>query len=163
MRITTKHIRPATVLLVIAIMVFGFCAVREEHKAARLRDALVYYKSRSHERVADRLRGKALLQWEDGCPLEEVVKQIRLNKNGWPSFPMGIPINVDPIGLERAGRSLSSPVPSPPANVDLTLGEKLQAVLEPLGLACDVRDASLVITARDMVIQPAEPRNPDDE
>jgi len=166
MRITTKHIRLATVLLVVAIMVLGFRAVREEHKAARLRDALVYYKSRSHERVADRLRGKASLQWADDCPLEEVVEQIRLAtavSKGWPLFPLGIPIEVDPIGLERAGRSLSSPVPSPPADVDLTLGEKLRAVLEPLGLACDVRDASLVITARDMVIQPVESRDPDDE
>jgi hypothetical protein len=165
MRITTKHVRPATVLLLVAV-VLGFRAVIEEQKAARLQDALDYYKSRSHERVADRLRGKALLQWADACPLEEVVEQIRRATSvpkGWSLFPLGIPIKVDPIGLERAGRSLSSPVPGPPADVRLTLGEKLKAVLEPLGLACDVRDASLVITARDMVIQPVERRDPDDE
>jgi hypothetical protein len=118
MPITTTHIRPATVLLVVAIMVLGFLAIREEHKAARLQDALVYYKSRSHERVADRLRSRALLQWPDDSPLEKVVEQIRLTtavSKGWPRFPAGIPIEVDPIGLERAGRSLSSPVPGPPA------------------------------------------------
>jgi hypothetical protein len=106
------------------------------------------------------------LQWADNRPLAEVVEQIRLTTSvskGYSLFPLGIPITVDPIGLERAGRSLSSPVPGPPADPQLTLGQKLKAVLEPLGLACDVRDASVVITARDMVIQPVESTDLDDE
>jgi hypothetical protein len=168
MRFSIKHVRPSTVLFAAALVILGGVLVIEERKAARLHAALAYYKSLSHERVADRLRGKALLQWADDCPLGEVVEQIKQttaapSKRGWPVFPLGVPIKVDPIGLERAGRSLQSPVPSPPADVQLTLGEKLQAVLEPLGLACDVRDASLVITARDLVISPIKLSDQEDE
>jgi hypothetical protein len=168
MRMPRKHIRPSTVFFVAAIAVLGSVLLIQERKAARLRAALIYYKSQSRERVVDRLHGKALLKWADDCPLEEVVEQVRrttaTGKPGArPVFPLGIPIEVDPIGLERAGQSLKSPVPSPPADVNLTLAEKLRAVLEPLGLACDVRDASLVITARDLVTSPVRPEDQEDE
>jgi hypothetical protein len=159
-----KHIRPSTVFLVGAIVVLGSVLVIEERKAARLRAALIDYKSRSHERVVDQLRRKASLQWADDSPLQEVIEQIKVNTvatRGWPNFPLGVPVEVDPIGLERAGRSLSSPVPSPPADVNMTLGEKLQLVLEPLGLACEARDAALVITARDLVMPPVESKDPE--
>jgi hypothetical protein len=166
MRVPIKHIRPSTVFLVVVIAALISVLVIEERKAARLRAALVYYKSVSHDRVVDRLRGRASLKWPDGSPLAEVVEQIKLStavSKGWPSFPLGVPIEVDPIGLERAGRSLNSPVASPPADARLTLAEKLQAVLEPLGLACDVRNASLVITARDLVISPVTPQELENE
>ncbi len=98
---------------------------------------------------------RAILNWPDESPLSNVVEQIKVCTAGRLSpgfqFPLGVPIAVDPVGLERAGRSLRSPVASPPRDPELTLGEKLRAVLEPLGLACDVKDASLVITARDLV------------
>jgi hypothetical protein len=87
-----------------------------------------------------------LLQWADDCPLEQVVEQIRLAtsvEKGWPWFPLGIPIKVDPIGLERAGRSLSSPVPGPPADLHLPLKEHLNRVLEPLGLGFTVNSGYL--------------------
>jgi hypothetical protein len=166
MRISIKHVQPSTVILLAAIVVLGSLLVIEERKAARLRAALTYYKSRSHERVVDRLQWRTFLHWPDDSPLEEVIEQIKLSTaapRGWPNFPLGVPVEVDPIGLERAGRSLSSPVPSPPAGVNLTLAEKLRAVLEPLGLACEARDASLVITARDLVTPPAIARVPEDE
>jgi hypothetical protein len=165
MRITSKHIRPSTVFFVAAIAVLGSVLLIQERKAARLRSVLAYYKSQSHE-VVDRLHGKALLKWAEDCPLEEVIEQVKWStpaRPGWSVFPIGVPIEVDPIGLERAGRSLKSPVPAPPADVDLTLAEKLRAVLEPLGLACDVRDASLVITARDLVTTPVRPEDPEHE
>jgi hypothetical protein len=165
MRLSAKRIPPTTVILVAAIVVLACVVVREERKAARLRNALAFYKSQSHERVADCLCRRALLRWADDCPLEDVVEQIRLATSfwRWRAFPLGVPIRVDPIGLERAGQSLRSPVAGPPANLELTLGETLQAVLEPLGLAVDVRDASLVITARDMVMHPVRLRYPDEQ
>jgi hypothetical protein len=166
MRISIKSIRPSTVFFWATIVGLGCVLLMEERKAARLQAALIDYKRQSHAGVLDQFRSRALLNWADGCPLADVIDRIQRTTaaaKGWPVFPLGVPITVDPIGLERAGRSLRSPVSSPPADVNLTLGEKLQAVLEPLGLACDVRDASLVITARDMVSPPVEPSYPKEE
>lgn len=142
MRIPMKQVRPGEVFLVGAIIALGSLLVIEERKAARLRAALTYYKSRSHERVVERLLWKVFLHWPDDSPLAEVIEQIKISTaatRGSQNFPLGVPVEVDPIGLERAGRSLSSPVPSPPADVNLTMAEKLRAVLEPLGLACEAR------------------------
>jgi hypothetical protein len=149
------------ILLLIAIAIIACLIFVEQRKEARLRVALAHFKSRSHHLVIERLDWRAVLNWPDQSPLSEVVEQVRIGTTGRGSpidFPRGVPITVDLLGLERAGCSLSSPVHSPPGDPDLTLGEKLRAVLEPLGLACDVRDASLVITARDMVVQPIKYR-----
>jgi hypothetical protein len=154
----------SNIVLLIAITIIGCITLVEQRKDARLQTALAHFKSRSHHLVVERLDGRAkLLSWPDGSPLGEVVEQIKACTAGRSprfQFPRGIPITADPIGLERAGQSLNSPVHSPPVDPDLTLGEKLRAVLEPLGLACDVQDASLVITAWDMVSQPIKYRTP---
>ena len=79
MRVPTKHIRPSTVFFVAALAVLGSILLIQERKAARLRAALAYYKSHSHERVVDRLHGRVLLKWADDCPLAEVVEQVKLS------------------------------------------------------------------------------------
>ena len=152
----------SSIVLLVAIAIMSVVTFVEQRREARLRAALARFKSRAHHLVVERLDWKAQrLYWPDQSPLAEVVEQIRVTTTGRGApvdFPLGLPVAVDPIGLERAGQSLSSPVHSPPSDPDLTLGEKLQTVLEPLGLACDVQDASLVITARDMVSQPIKYR-----
>ena len=155
MRLSITRIRPSTVVLVAAIGLLGGVLVVEERKATRLGAALKEYKRLSHRCVVDLLhtRKQALVTWANDTPLEQVIEQVKLataSPIGWPAFPLGVPIEVDPVGLERAGKSLRSPVPSPPAGVDLTLCEKLEAALRPLGLACEVRNASLVITSSDL-------------
>jgi hypothetical protein len=148
----------SNMVLLIVIAGLGFVTFVELRKEARLQAALARYKGRAHDQLVERLDWSAkLLNWPDQSPLAEVVEQIKVATSGpgWTrDFPLGIPVAVDPIGLEHAGQSLSSPVHSPPGDPDLTLGEKLRIVLEPLGLACDVKDATLVITARELVSQP---------
>jgi hypothetical protein len=159
MKIPAERFPRSTLVLLIAIAALPSVVIAQQRKEARLEAALAHYKSRSHGLVVQCIDQMAILNWPDESPLGEVVEQIKMCTTGRRprvNFPAGIPIAVDPVGLERAGRSLRSPVPSPPSDPGLTLGEKLRTVLEPLGLACDVKDASLVITARDMVPEPVE-------
>ena len=130
--------------------------VVQQRKEARLRAALALYKLRAHADVIARFRNSApILDWPDQTPLGEVVEQIQFcTRRGWPMFPLGVPIVVDPAGLQATGKSLTSPVQRPPADQELSLARKLRAVLEPLGLACNVKDAAIIITARAMVGEP---------
>ena len=50
-----------------------------------------------------------------------------------PKLPTGIPIYVDPIGLQEAEVSLNSPVKRPPSADTLAFGEHLRRVLESIG------------------------------
>ena len=111
------------------------------------------------------LRGGApTLDWPDLTPLTAVIEQIKLcTQTGRPTFPLGIPIAVDPVGLHQAGKSLSSPVQRPPTNQDLSLRQKLRTVLEPLGLACRVKDATIWITSQRMTDQATEDQDEDEE
>jgi hypothetical protein len=158
MPVPFRRIRRSTLCLVVAILALACALVLQQRKEGRLRGALTLYKSRSHERVVDRLRsGAPTLDWPDGTPLTGVIEQIKLcTQSGWPRFPLGVPIAVDPVGLQQAGQSLSSPIRRPPADKNLSLGRKIRTVLEPLGLTCQVKDASVVITSERMVDEPSE-------
>jgi hypothetical protein len=153
MPVSSRRIRRSTLCLVVAILALACALVLQQRREGRLRGALTLYKSRSHQKVADRLgSGAPTLDWPDGTPLTGVIEQIKLcTQSGWPRFPLGVPIAVDPVGLQQAGQSLSSPLRRPPADTNLSLGRKLRTVLQPLGLACQVKDASIVITSDRMV------------
>jgi hypothetical protein len=154
-----------TLLFVVLVMTLGCIFMLRQRKVERLRAALALYKARSHESVVARLRNWApRLEWSDQTPLGEVIEQIKLGtRNGHPSLPMGIPIVIDPVGLKDAGRSLSSPVQRPPVDQELSLGRTLQTVLKPLGLACQVKDATIVITSERMVDEQFDDTDNDDD
>ena len=61
----------------------------------------------------------------------------------------GIPIYVDPIGLQEAEKSMTSPVKRPSPVNRLTLGEQLRNVLGPLGLGYVVKDGFLMVTSKE--------------
>jgi hypothetical protein len=159
-----RQIRWSTVLAIVTIVTLACIFMLQQRKEDRLRAALTLYKSRSHGRVAEVLRSwSPNLNWPDQAPLGDVIEQVKLStRRGYPLFPLGVPIVVDPIGLEEAGRSLSSPVQQPPADQDLSLGKKLQTVLKPLGLGCQVKDASIVITSERMMDEPFEDKYDDE-
>ncbi len=78
-------------------------------------------------------------------PLEDVLKYIKQATTG-PNFS-GIPIYVDPLGLQEAERSLTSPI-----SIDLEgvpLRRTLQLLLKQLGLGYFVDDGILVITSQE--------------
>ena len=66
----------------------------------------------------------------------------------------GIPIYVDPIGLQEAERSMNSTVQRPPSADTLTLGEHLRRILEPLGLAYVVKQGFLMISSKESFDEP---------
>ncbi len=67
---------------------------------------------------------------------------------GMPRLTSGIPIYVDPIGLQEAEKSMTSPVRRPPSAEKLTLGKQLKIALDSLDLAYVVRDGFLMITSK---------------
>jgi hypothetical protein len=155
----------STLLVLFAIVALGCIFLLLQRKEERLRAALALYKNRSHGRVAMRLRDSAWnVNWPDQTPLGEVLEKIKLGtQGGFSRFPLGVPIVIDPIGLAVAGRSLDSPVQQPSADQDISLGKKLQIVLKPLGLACEVKNATIVITSEGMVDERYEDPVDDEE
>jgi hypothetical protein len=89
--------------------------------------------------------GKAIdMSFAAETPLDDVLKYIRAATKG-TAFPEGIPIYVDPAGLQRAERSLNSTI-----IIDLTqvpLRTSLRLILTQLGLTYRVKDGLLTITS----------------
>jgi hypothetical protein len=86
------------------------------------------------------------MPFPDRTPLAEVVKYIKSSSVG-PGLPEGIPIYIDPNGLEKAKRSMDSPVS---LSVEgWPLRQSLEVILERLDLDYDVQDGLLKITSAD--------------
>jgi hypothetical protein len=86
-------------------------------------------------------------------PLDDVLKYIK-QATTTPTFS-GIPIYVDPIGLQEAERSLNSTVQMDLDGVPLR--RTLQLMLTQLGLAYFVEDGMLVVTSEDRAREPLPP------
>jgi hypothetical protein len=149
-----KRIRASTVLLLALILALGYPLVTGLRREARLRAALAIYKGRATDDL-DRIMDRSVpMDWPKGTPLGEAIEQIKGGTSTSWRFPRGLPIVVDPDGIREAGQSLSSPLAAPPKDPNgkpLSLGQNLRTVLEPLGLAAEVRDGAIVITARSRV------------
>ncbi len=149
-----KRIRASTVLLLVLILALGYHLATGQRREARLRAALALYKGRATGDLVEIMDRSLPMDWPEGTPLGEAIEQI---KGGTPAswgFPRGLPIVVDPDGLREAGQSLTSPMAAPPEDANgkpLSLRQNLRMILEPLGLAAEVRDGAIVITARSRV------------
>jgi hypothetical protein len=152
-KVAPKPIRLSTAILVIVLLVLGYALDVQERKEERLWAALALYKSQSHWNVERAVNQPATLKWPDGTKLSEAIEWIKQGTRQSPNlFARGIPLLVDPDGLREAGHSLSSPVMAPPGG-DLSLQKKLRVILEPLGLACQVKDSALLITSRARLLE----------
>src|SRR5262249_25231482 len=95
--------------------------------------------------VLAKLEEPVAMSFANETPLEDILKYIKQATTG-PHFP-GIPIYVDPIGLQEAERPLTSTV-----QIDLEgvpLRRTLQLALKQLGLVYFVDDGVLCITSQD--------------
>ncbi len=95
--------------------------------------------------ILARLEQPIAMSFANETPLEDVIKYLKQATTG-PN-ESGIPIYVDPLGLQEAEKTLTSPV-----SIDLEgipLRRTLQLVLRPLGLGYFVQDGILVITSID--------------
>ena len=94
------------------------------------------------------------MSFANETPLDDVLKYIK-QATTTPTFS-GIPIYVDPLGLQEAERSLNSTV-----QIDLEgvpLKTTLRLMLKQLGLAYTVKDGFLMITSEDSEDQQTEIR-----
>src|SRR5262249_54408823 len=94
------------------------------------------------------------MSFANETPLDDILKYIK-QATTTPSFS-GIPIYVDPIGLQEAEKSLTSTV-----TIDLEgvpLKTTLKLLLKQLGLTYTVKDGFLMITSKESEDQQTEIR-----
>jgi hypothetical protein len=149
----TKRIRPINVALVLALMMLACVFYVRQQRVAKLQAALAEYRSHAHIKIIEWLQEPNRVMWTEGATLADVIERIRHSAT---PLPKGVPIVVDPAGLEEAGQSMDSPVKAPRQNGYLLLQEKLRVALEPLGLDFDVKNDSIVITSRHRVNESAD-------
>jgi hypothetical protein len=84
------------------------------------------------------------MSFANETPFEDVIKYVRTVTKG-PQFPDGIPIYVDPVGMQEAEKTNSSVVVINLARVPLKTS--LRLLLKQLGLVYQVKDGLLTITS----------------
>ena len=95
-------------------------------------------------RILAKLDEPITMNFPNETPLDDVLKHIRDSTKS-PEMPRGLPIYVDPLGLQEAERLLNSTV-----TIDLEgvpLRRTLQLILAQLGLVYWVEDGMLYITS----------------
>jgi hypothetical protein len=147
-----RRIRLSTLLLWIAVAAIAFGLFVQKRRQAELLDRLSLYRSPRSEGIYDTLDMKLVLNYPNGAHLDVVLKNLKAltTKNPkLPKLPTGIPIYIDPLGLQEAEVSLNSLVKRPTSADTLTLGEYLVRVLDALGLAYSVKDGFVMITSKE--------------
>jgi uncharacterized protein (TIGR02231 family) len=96
------------------------------------------------QRIVNELGKPIEMSFKSDTPLEDIIKYIRGATSG-QAFPDGIPIYVDPQGLQDADKTMASTV-----SIDLhgiPLRTSLRLLLKQLSLVYRVRDGLLTITS----------------
>jgi Domain of unknown function (DUF4139)/N-terminal domain of unknown function (DUF4140) len=86
------------------------------------------------------------MQFPNETPLEDVIKYIRSCTKS-ATYPEGIPIYVDPIGLQEAEKAMTSPVTFDVKQV--ALRTSLPLILKQLALGYQVKGGLLTITSQE--------------
>jgi type II secretory pathway pseudopilin PulG len=150
-----KRIRLGIVILLIVIAVLSSALIVRQRREARLREALAAYQSRKRRQILRLLDHRIPTDWPECITLEDTIALFKYPTYMWPlSMPQtGIPILVDPDALRRVGKSLKSTVKGLPTDPDrtVTFRQKLRSVLEPMGLAYEVRDGAIMINTPDAI------------
>jgi hypothetical protein len=152
-----RPIRLSTFLLLVLVTALLIALYAQGLREAQLRDELSIYRHYRTEAIFDAIDQPIPLSYSDGATLEEVLKEVRKQTAKSPKLTKGIPgipIYVDPIGLQEAQRGIGSTVKRPPSADTLTLGEHLRRVLDPLGLGHAVKEGYLLITSKEAIDVP---------
>jgi hypothetical protein len=151
-----RRIRLSSFLLFISIVALALCVLAEKRRQAELQRAIQPFRSARAEAVWEALQRPLAAGAPDGSPLEDALKDIKRASTGLPKLPTGIPIYVDPIGLQETEQTMTSLVGHVAEPQTLTLRERLAQMLEPLGLAGSPKDGWLMITSKAAVELPDE-------
>ncbi len=107
--------------------------------------------------ILTQLNERLTMSFPQETPLEDVLKYIKSNTQSEElDLPSGIPIYVDPLGLQEVEKTLQSPV-----TLDLEgipLKTSLRLILKQLGLTYTVKDGLMTITSAESDDQPTEIR-----
>jgi hypothetical protein len=95
------------------------------------------------EAILRKLEEPISMSFANETPLEDVLKYIKSATQG--PADTGLPIYVDPVGLNEAEKTMTSPVTLDLEGVPLRI--TLRLLLKQLGLTYDVKDGLLTITA----------------
>jgi RNA polymerase sigma factor (sigma-70 family) len=105
-------------------------------------------------RILAKLEEPILMKFPDDTALEDILKHVKDSTKS-PELPKGIPIYIDPIGLQEAEKTMTSTV-----TIDLDgvpLRRTLQLILAQLGLVYMIEDGMLYITSQEAADQPLKP------
>jgi hypothetical protein len=141
-----RQIRLRTLLLLILILAVMLELYLVKRRQAQTLAALAFYRQPLQEGIYDALDQPLALTYADGAALEDVLKELKRRTTG-KKLPSGVPIYVDPIGLQEANVTMASPVKRPVQAIQRTVGEHLRRVLGPLALTYEVKDGFLMITS----------------
>ncbi len=102
-----------------------------------------------------RLQQPVSMPFANETPLEDVIKYVRSATSDEQEFPDGIPVYVDPAGLQEADKTMQSPIA---LNLDgLPLSYTLRLILKQLDLDYHVEPEGLLYIT---YIGANEPRDP---
>ena len=104
--------------------------------------------------ILAKLNEPVSMNFKNETPLEDVLNYIK-NATQGPN-DSGIPIYVDPVGLQEAEKTMTSPVTLDLEGVPLKT--TLRLLLKQLGLTFTVKDGMLTITSESSEDQPTEIR-----
>jgi hypothetical protein len=152
------RLRLSSLLLLILVLAIVLDLYLVRRRQAQTLAAIAYYRQPRTEGIYEVLDQPLVLTYPDGASLEDVLKELIRITTGKPKLPSGIPIYVDPVGLQEAERTMESPVRKPESAAQLTLGEHLRRILEPLGLAYVIKDGFLMVTSTESVDAPTGER-----
>ncbi len=105
--------------------------------------------------ILEKLNQPVSIPFEAETPLNEVIKYIQ-DATADDKMPKGIPIYIDPIGLQEHERTETSPVTLNLEGVPLKTSLKL--LLKQLDLIYTVKDGLMTITSKDAEDTPTEIR-----
>jgi RNA polymerase sigma factor (sigma-70 family) len=94
--------------------------------------------------VLDALKKRVPMPFKNETPLEEVIAYIKEQTKS-QELPDGIPVYVDPVGLNEAEKTMASPITLELKGV--ALRESLRLLLKQLGLVYTVKDGLLSIAS----------------
>jgi predicted DNA-binding protein (UPF0251 family) len=104
---------------------------------------------RKTQAIMQALEEPIAMPFANKTPLNDVLKYIKAATTT-PTFS-GIPIHVEPLGLQEANKSLDSTIQFDRA--DLPLKTSLRMILKPLGLSYVVKDGLLMIDSRSAITE----------
>ncbi len=112
-----RPVRLSTFLLLVLVVALMVSLALQRMRERQLRDAIAVYRQPQTEAIIEAVARPMPLHYQEGTgltSLDEFLREFRRASTGSPGLGPGIPIYVDPIGLQEAGRSLNNTVRRPP-------------------------------------------------